>query len=116
MFKPCSELKILGIGKIDSPCPYDEFGRCGIRYSVETQQLLNEIIALMQQKADTGLIQKKFEMLKNRLRQRFFVKYQNASRAEHEVAVDEKVVLINLYLNGQGKSWTLRAGCCGWLA
>jgi len=99
-----NKFKVIDVGKVDSPCPYDEHGCCGIRYSVETQGLLNEIIGLMQQKADTGLIQEKFEMLKNRLRQRFFVKYQNASRAEHEVAVDEKVVLINLYLNGQGKS------------
>jgi len=104
MFKPCSELKILGIGEIDSPCPYDEHSRCGIRYSTETQQLLNEIIALMQQKADTGLIQKKFEIFKGRLRKRFLEKYQDASRAEHEVAVDDKVLLIQPFLNSQGKS------------
>jgi len=109
-----NKFKVIDVGKVDSPCKFDENGRCSIRYSVETQGLLKEIIALMQQKADTGLIQEKFEIFKGRLRQRFFVKYQDASRAEHEVAVDEKVVLINLYLNGQGKSWTLRAGCCGW--
>jgi hypothetical protein len=95
---PRNKLEIKGIGKVDSPCPYDEFGRCGIRYSDETQGLLKEITVLMQQKADTGLIQKKFEILKGRLRQRFLKKYGDAARAEKEVAVDDKVVLIQMFL------------------
>jgi len=92
------EFKVVGIGQVDSPCPYDEFGRCGIRYSVESQQIINEIILLMKGGADKVEISGKLEVLKGRLYRRFLEKYGDAARAEREVEIDDKVLLIQAFL------------------
>lgn len=90
--------EVVGIGQVDSPCPYDENGRCGVRYSAESQQIINEIILLMKVGADKAEISGKLEVLKDRLYRRFLEKYQDAARAEREVETDDKVVLIQAFL------------------
>lgn len=98
MPKHLCEFKVVGINQIDSPCPYDESGRCGVRYSAESQQIINEIILLMKGGADKAVIAGKLEVLKGRLRRRFLEKYQDAARAEREMVTDDKVVLIQAFL------------------
>jgi len=94
-----NKFKVIGVGEIDSPCPYDEFGRCGVRYSVESQQIINEIILLMKGGADKVEISGKLEVLKGRLYRRFLEKYGDAARAEREVEIDDKIMLIQAFLN-----------------